>query len=256
MHNSFSIFIALLKRELLEHKNLWRVPFVLLVIAVLLKLSFVFGNLSIEIDFSAIKPLDDTIDSVFDSAIFKALSFMNFFVMVIMFIVAIFYALSCLYEERRDDSVLFWRSLPISDSITVLSKLFIPLVIVPLIIVVCQALNSVIFLSVNATTYLNGAFLGLSLALLKKILWSLLPMIAWCLFCSVIAKKTPFLLAFVTPIILVLVDNLFLNGEVSEAFIINRVTGVSQFSMPALLSGVIFSVVCIAGVIFKRAQKI
>ena len=256
MQNSLNTFIALLKRELLEHKNLWRVPMVLLVIAVLLKLSLSFGNLAVNVNVPEAIPFDEAIDSVLDSAVIKALHVLNYFVMVVMFVVAIFYALSCLYDERQDDSVLFWRSLPISDAMTITSKLFIPLVMAPLMILVCQALNNVLFLGANATTYLSGAFLGLSSELLKKIAWSLLPMISWCFFCSIIAKKTPFLLAFITPILLILIDNLFFNGAVSESFIINRLTGVSQFSMFALISGVIFSAVCIAAVIFKRAQKV
>src|SRR5437588_649033 len=48
-------------------------------------------------------------------------------------IVGIFYSLDALYGERRDRSILFWKSLPVSDLITVLSKLSIPIVILPLL---------------------------------------------------------------------------------------------------------------------------
>src|SRR5260370_42454228 len=44
-------------------------------------------------------------------------------------IVGIFYSLDALYGERRDRSILFWKSLPVSDLMTVLSKLAIPIVI-------------------------------------------------------------------------------------------------------------------------------
>ena len=256
MKSSFDLLIALLKREVLEHKNVWRVPLVLLVISVLLKLSLLFGNLAINVDLPEALPLDKQIDSVVGSAITKTLFVLNYFVMIVMFIVAIFYTLSCLYEERRDDSVLFWRSLPISDSLTIASKLLIPLVFVPVIILVSQMINSLIFLGVNAPVYLGDAYLDSSVQLGKKVLWSLLPMISWCLLCSIITKKNPFLLAFLTPILLILIDTLFFNGVVSETFIINRLTGVSQFSLVALFSGVIFSIACIAGAIFKRTQKV
>src|SRR6201984_1106798 len=49
------------------------------------------------------------------------------------FIVGIFYSLDALYGERRDRSILFWKSLPVSDLVTVLSKVSIPLVILPLL---------------------------------------------------------------------------------------------------------------------------
>ena len=49
------------------------------------------------------------------------------------FIVGIFYCLDALYGERRDRSILFWKSLPVSDLTTVLSKASIPLVVLPLL---------------------------------------------------------------------------------------------------------------------------
>src|SRR6202022_4720113 len=48
------------------------------------------------------------------------------------FIVAVFYCLDALHGERRDRSILFWKSLPVSDRTTVLSKAAIPLVVLPL----------------------------------------------------------------------------------------------------------------------------
>ena len=50
-----------------------------------------------------------------------------------VFIVGVFYCLDALYGERRDRSILFWKSLPVSDLTTVLSKVSIPLVILPLV---------------------------------------------------------------------------------------------------------------------------
>ena len=50
-----------------------------------------------------------------------------------VFIVGVFYCLDALHGERRDRSILFWKSLPVSDLTTVLSKVTIPLVILPLV---------------------------------------------------------------------------------------------------------------------------
>ncbi len=251
-----ALLLALLKREVLEHKNLWRVPAVLLVIALLLKLSLSFGKLALNIDVPEQLNLDEEINQFLTSAIGKTLHLMNYFVMIVMFVVAIFYALSCLYEERQDDSVLFWRSLPISDWLTVTSKLLIPLLIVPVIILVSQAIIAVLFLGADTGEYFGYAFVETSSILGKKILWTLLPVVAWCVFCSGIAKKNPFLLAFVTPIILVLIDKLFLQGVISQTFLINRLTGVGGYSTQVLLTGIIFSIACIAGAIVKRSQRI
>jgi ABC-2 type transport system permease protein len=54
-------------------------------------------------------------------------------ILVVLPIVAFFYCLAALYDDRRDRSILFWKSLPISDTETVLSKVATVLVIAPLI---------------------------------------------------------------------------------------------------------------------------
>src|SRR4051794_32618813 len=54
-------------------------------------------------------------------------------IMFTAFIVAVFYSLDALHGERRDRSILFWKSMPVSDRVTVLSKAFVALVILPLL---------------------------------------------------------------------------------------------------------------------------
>src|SRR4029078_10410493 len=49
------------------------------------------------------------------------------------FVVGVFYCLDALYGERRDRSILFWKSLPVSDRTTLLSKATIPLVVLKLL---------------------------------------------------------------------------------------------------------------------------
>jgi len=260
---------ALLKREILEHKNIWRVPMILLGIAVLVRLSLVFGNLEVDFNVPAVglsgvnldtKDLDDDLDNVVDSfidgVVARALSSMNYIVMLVMFIVSIFYTLSSLYNERQDQSVLFWRSLPISDGLTVASKLIVALVLIPLIIVVCQVAVSIVLLDTQAFQYLSSTY-GVTVARLMQILlWSMVPTIAWCLVCSEIANKNPFLLAFVAPVILVLVDKLFLSGTVSELFVVNRLTGIDEYTVLPLITGLVFAAVCVVTATIKRSQRI
>src|SRR5436309_10432830 len=81
------------------------------------------------------------------------------------FIVGLFYCLDVLHGERRDRSILFWKSLPVSDLTTVLSKVTVPLVVLPLlsfaIIVVTQFIMLLISTAVllprglAATTWAN-----------------------------------------------------------------------------------------------------
>jgi ABC-2 type transport system permease protein len=67
------------------------------------------------------------------AALAQPYSHAAFLIVLTGFIVGIFYSLDALYGERRDRSILFWKSLPISDWMTVLSKAIIPLAVLPLI---------------------------------------------------------------------------------------------------------------------------
>jgi ABC-2 type transport system permease protein len=72
-------------------------------------------------------------------------------------IVAFFYCLAALYDDRRDRSILFWKSLPISDADTVLSKLVTVLVVAPLITIgVATAAALAILLFAGIATSVHG----------------------------------------------------------------------------------------------------
>ena len=85
------------------------------------------------------------------------------------FLVGIFYSLDALYGERRDRSILFWKSLPVSDRTTVLSKASIPLVVLPLLIfaIIVTAQMMMLLLS---TAVLLGNGPGVAM------LWARLPL--------------------------------------------------------------------------------
>ena len=251
------ILLALIKREILEHKSIWKVPAILLTIGALIKFSMMSGNLSVNVNTSDFLQLDDTIDRVIDKVVINALSAMNVLVSIVMFIVAVFYSLSCLYNERQDESVLFWRSLPISDGMTIASKFLIALVLVPIAIIVCQLIMSVIFMGSNIGTYLNTYFSYLTTLMMMVLVLVMLPLVSWCLLCSEIAKKNPFLLAFVVPIVVINVDELFFNIGVSN-LITDRFSLSHKVddSLVLLLTGIAFSAVCIFVATFKRSQRI
>jgi ABC-2 type transport system permease protein len=79
----------------------------------------------------------------------------------VMAIVVFFYCLGCLFDERKDRSVLFWKSLPISDQETVLSKLAMALVGAPLLTLAFGIATSFIVLLI---TLAAAGVSGLSLA--------------------------------------------------------------------------------------------
>ena len=139
---------------------------------------------------------------------------------LLMAVVAFFYCLGALSEERRDRSILFWKSLPISDGQTVLSKVVTAALVAPLITIAAGTFVSVLLLLIAGTALafqgVNMFALVLSnaefyLAPLKVlgmlpvyVLWAL-PTIGWLLMVSAWAKSKVFLWAVGTPLIAVII---------------------------------------------------
>jgi ABC-2 type transport system permease protein len=188
------------RRELWEHRSIYIAP---LAAAAVFLLAFLTGlTLS---PAHRHQPLD--IPYEFAAAL----------IMGTAFIVGIFYSLDALYGERRDRSILFWKSLPVSDLTTVLSKFAIPLIILPLlsfaIAVVTQfvmmLLSSAVLLGSGLSVGTLGArmsFFHMSLMLLYHILtvhglWYA-PIYGWLLLVSAWAPRTPFLWAFLPPFVI------------------------------------------------------
>jgi ABC-2 type transport system permease protein len=128
---------------------------------------------------------------------------------VTAFLVAVFYSLEALHGERRDRSILFWKSLPVSDLTTVLSKASIPLVVLPLVVFAIVVATQIAMLMLSTTVLLmsgaNAAMqwthlpllqmqLGLLYGLIVLALWHA-PLHAWLLLVSAWARRTTFLWA-------------------------------------------------------------
>ncbi len=129
-------------------------------------------------------------------------------------IVVFFYCLSSLYDERRDRSVLFWKSLPVSDRATVASKVVSAAIIAPVISAVVASITGFLFLlMISAYLLIHGispmdliwsnaspfaTWSKVLLALPISALWAL-PTIGWLMACSVWARSKPFLWAVLGP---------------------------------------------------------
>ncbi len=136
--------------------------------------------------------------------------------MLVMIFVVFFYALGSLYDERRDRSVLFWKSLPISDVEVVLSKLAWALVIAPIMaLIIGIFIGLAMWLIAAAGMAVNGipgigAFFTESHAfrivgqffsvLPVYIMWSV-PTIGWLMLCSAWSRRFPFLWAVLIPLL-------------------------------------------------------
>lgn len=131
-----------------------------------------------------------------------------------LYFVVLFYLLGALFDDRRDRSVLFWKSLPVSDAKTVLSKAASAVFVAPLIAWAVSVAFGLVFLVVlsayalwlglNPLTAIWGPASPLSVfaATFAMVpltaLWSL-PMIGWMLLCSAFAGQRPFLWAIGVP---------------------------------------------------------
>ena len=125
-------------------------------------------------------------------------------------LVSAFYCAESLYGERRDRSILFWKSLPVSDLTAVLAKASVPLLIVPVIATLAAAALQWIMLLLSSAV-LAGS--GLSVArywteLSVFQMWGLLfyhimtahalwpaPIYGWLMFVSAWAKRAVLLWA-------------------------------------------------------------
>src|SRR5262249_37734272 len=205
------------------------------------------------------------------------------------FIVGVFYCLDALYGERRDRSILFWKSLPVSDRTTLLSKTTVPLIILPLVtfaIVIATQLVMLLWTSVllishgmsPASTWTHVALFRNSLVLLFGLstiaLWHA-PIYGWALLISGWARRATFLWA-VLPFLAtafferitfgtshfasMLKDRLMGFAPQAFAFQMNSVdcpqlTPFKYLSTPGLWLGLIFAVAFIAAAIRLRRYR-
>ncbi|MEE8220757.1 MAG: hypothetical protein V3R21_03275, partial [Woeseiaceae bacterium] len=156
-----------------------------------------------------------------------------------MWILTIFYSLDALYAERKDRSILFWRSIPSTDFETVLSKLLTALLVIPLVTFVFIVLTHLVVLMVTsvwlgargantwhliwtAAPFIDN-WTATLVFLMALPLW-LSPFVGWSLFISAFAKRSPFLIAALPIAILPLLERMIFHTTVfAEAFFVRSV---------------------------------
>jgi ABC-2 type transport system permease protein len=156
-----------------------------------------------------------------------------------VFIVGVFYCLDALHGERRDRSILFWKSLPVSDLTTVLSKATIPLMVLPMVafvLVVCVQLIMVLMTSVNlifhgmspASTWAHVPmfqnWIVLLYGLIALALWHA-PIYGWLLLVSGLARRATFLWAVLPIIAIQIFEKVTFGTSYFGLFIKDRVMG-------------------------------
>lgn len=207
-------YVWLVKREFWENRAIWIIP---ASIAVLLTLASLFGTIEATFFDSAemTRSMAGMMFLAFSSLFFAAMS-----------IYSCWYLLDCLYTDRKDRSVLFWKSLPISDTATVLSKLFLAVIAIPVVYFAAAdaaSLLAAFVLSVRAHALLGNMLWQPDVWLQLQAVWLYvivttaiwyLPVTGWLLLISAWARRAVMLWSVLPPLGLMLAERLFIGSHV------------------------------------------
>jgi ABC-2 type transport system permease protein len=268
------------RRELWEYRSIYIAP---LAVAVVMLFAFLIATIGHAMSMDPARRA---------AALSEPNSFAELVIMGTAFVVGIFYSLEALHGERRDRSILFWKSLPVSDLTTVLSKASIPLVVLPLLSFALTVATQWIMLLLGTAVLLGS---GLSVAPLWAHMpffqmWLLLlyhlvavhmlwyaPIYGWLLLVSGWARRAAILWASLPLLAIGVVEKLAFNTTHFCAWLGYRFSGdaaggsftpdnVSMdplmhltpgkfLSTPGLWIGLAFFAACIAGAVRLRRYQ-
>ena len=210
-------FWMLVRREYWEHRMLWITPAAIAGLLLLAVTSFgAVHAVHLQADVDLGKGATPLTGDVF-GMLTLAMSLPFYLAAAIL---AFIYLADCLYAERRDRSILFWKSLPVSDRETVLAKLFTGLVLIPFGCFLAAALTSIgasaiialraaLGLVSNLPIWDTGAWLqakGVELySIVALVLWYA-PYAAYLLLASAWAKRSVYAWALIPPVLLVVME--------------------------------------------------
>jgi ABC-2 type transport system permease protein len=233
-----SRFLWLIRREIWEHKAIWVAPAIVIGCLALLMLT---GNVHlgpvIEIDGEAkfaLLPADLQLKLLV--IVYAGLALVVF---MVMGIVGFFYSLDALYADRRDRSVLFWKSLPLSDAETVLSKFAVAIVVIPLVALAASLLAQVVIAAGGSARLaiaglpaiplfkpeaLLGGFGVAFLWCVTAMLWYA-PIVGYLMLASAWAPRGPFLWAVLPAVGLWIGERMVVGSTYVGDFITDRLFG-------------------------------
>lgn len=205
--------------------------------------------------------------------------------LLVLFITTTHYLLSALFDDRKDRSILFWRSLPVNDWETVLTKFAVALLAAPAIVLVISALLQIVYVllamlllwrvdasSVDAV--LANVSVGPLLAdqlggWVVTALW-IAPAYAWLLLASAAARRSPFLLATAPVLALLLLDQFVLRSGAVLPALVDHLPHLSENSsmgfhlfgpnwagldLVQLVLGLVFTAACLTGAVYLRRHR-
>jgi ABC-2 type transport system permease protein len=234
---------VLIRREFWEHRVLWIAPLVvaiLYIVMCLIPVGFNPGGIDMG---------DASISGSRDPSFLLVAGIQTTFtvlLLLLMSVVAFYYLSDCLYAERKDRSILFWKSLPVSDTATVLSKLLVALLVLPLGVYALALVTNMLAFGILYARFHNSplvqhfvrwdtsVWLRLNLLLVADIvvlaLWYA-PVAAYQLLISAWAKSSVFVWTILPPLVLILGEKLvFGTWNVAQLIGYRLGTGMSDLA--------------------------
>jgi ABC-2 type transport system permease protein len=222
------------RRELWESRSIYIAP---MAVAALILVGFLISAIHLPDKMrtaSALNPMQQ------HELIQQPYNFAALLIMATTFIVSLFYCLDALHGERRDRSILFWKSLPVSDLTAVLAKASIPLVVLPLLTFAITFVTQWIMLLLStaivlgrgmsvATLWTHVSLFQMSLMLLYHLLtihalWYA-PIYGWLLLVSAWARRAAFLWAALPLLAIGIVEKIAFNTSHFAAMLEHRLGG-------------------------------
>lgn len=228
----FRTFAWQVRRELWEHRALWIAPLAVAAFAMLVQLGAALTASDAGRAAALANPAGGREFQVLYSAMIGS-------IVIAGLLVGILYSLDALQGERRDRSILFWKSLPVSDAMTVLSKAAVPLVVVPLIVFPIVVVSTLVMMGLQSLVWsLDGfdpaqlwarvdlPFLWLALlyGMPFMALWNA-PLYAWILLASAWSRRLAFLWAAAPFAAMLMVEHLALHHTPAHWLLERRIGG-------------------------------
>ena len=220
----------LIRREFWENRAIWMIP---AVFGGLLLLAALFGQVSIP-------RLTSPQESEEAASAFLVIVGAMFY--LVMGVYSTWYLLDCLYTDRKDRSILFWKSLPVSDVTTVLCKLLVGVIIIPLVYFAAAdatALIAAFILSIRARASIGSSLWNADVWWQVQVLWMYaivttavwyLPVAGWLMLVSAYAKRAVMLWAVLPPLLLYILERVFFGTRMVGHIIMRRLTALPSVS--------------------------
>ncbi len=221
------------RRELWENRSIYIAP---LAVAAVYMLGFLISLFWLPRSLRGLEALHDATPQPI--ALAMPYSHAAMLIMIVGFLVGIFYSLDALHGERRERSILFWKSLPVSDLTTVLAKAIVPLAILPVVVFAITVTLQLIMLLVRAAVVLlSGAgaatpwhppLFEMELVLLYSLivlaLWHA-PLYMWLLLVSGWPRRATFLWAVLPPLALAALEFIAFHTSYLGSLLQDRLYG-------------------------------